>query len=127
MFRDSIFGVGQYPIVHSNFSCGGWESSLTECGSTVYTQFNCSRNNTAGVLCGYGIYDALLCYNLIINTSLADCEDGEIRLVGSEWNYKGTVEVCHEHIWGLVSDSSWSTQNAEVVCRQLGYEIKGIL
>uniref|UniRef100_A0A1X7VFB3 SRCR domain-containing protein n=1 Tax=Amphimedon queenslandica TaxID=400682 RepID=A0A1X7VFB3_AMPQE len=106
VFRNSTFGAGQYPVVHSNFSCGGWESSLTECGSIVYPQFNCSRNNTAGVLCGY------------------DCEDGEIRLVGSESNYEGTVEVCHDHIWGLISDSSWSTQNAEVVCRQLGYEIK---
>ncbi|XP_019850477.1 PREDICTED: scavenger receptor cysteine-rich domain superfamily protein-like [Amphimedon queenslandica] len=107
VFLNSIFGAGQYPIVHSNFACGGWETNLTDCSRTVYPQFNCSRNNTAGVLCGY------------------DCEDGEIRLVGSEWNYEGTIEICHDHIWGLISDSSWSTQSAEVVCRQLGYQIDG--
>ena len=126
VFLNSIFGAGQYPIVHSNFACGGWESNLTDCSSTVYTQFNCSRNNTAGVLCGYGNMLSC-CYILIINTSLVDCEDGEIRLVGSEWNYEGTIEICHDHIWGLISDSSWSTQSAEVVCKQLGYQIDGKL
>ena len=57
--------------------------------------------------------------------AFTDCSDGEIRLVGSEWNYEGTVEVCYDHIWGLISDSSWSIQDAEVVCRQLGYQIYG--
>ena len=125
MFFNSTFGVGQYPIVHSSFACGGWEASLTDCSSIVYPQFNCSRNNTAGVLCGYGNYDPLFIYSLI--NTLADCEDGEIQLVGSEWNYEGTVEICHDHIWGLISDSSWNTENAQVVCKQLGYEVKGIL
>ena len=57
--------------------------------------------------------------------AFTDCSDGEIRLVGSEWNYEGTVEVCYDYIWGLISDSRWSKQDAEVVCRQLGYQVNG--
>ena len=55
------------------------------------------------------------------------CSDGDIRLTGSSNSYEGTVEVCFENLWGLVSDSSWSLQDAMVVCHQLGYETQGTL
>ncbi|XP_019850479.1 PREDICTED: scavenger receptor cysteine-rich domain superfamily protein-like isoform X2 [Amphimedon queenslandica] len=106
-YHNSYFGDGKYPIMYSDFSCGGWETNLTDCDKKIFPQSKCSRDSVAGVLCGY------------------DCEDGEIRLVGSEWNYEGTIEICHDHIWGLISDSSWGIQNAEVACRQLGYQIYG--
>ena len=55
MFTKSEFGAGQYPIVYSNTGCGGWESKLSNCQNQVYPQSSCSRNNVAGVLCGYGM------------------------------------------------------------------------
>ena len=61
-------------------------------------------------------------YYLTINV---DCNDGDLHLVGSQWSYEGTIEVCFGTIWGLISDSDWSQQDAEVACRQLGYQIQG--
>ena len=37
---------------------------------------------------------------------------------------EGTVEICSDNIWGLISDAGWNDIDAKVVCRQLGYEIE---
>ena len=55
VFTNSTFGAGKYPIVYTNFDCGGWENTLTECDKQIYPQSVCSRKNVAGVLCGYGM------------------------------------------------------------------------
>ena len=55
VFVNSTFGAGQNPIVYKNMACNGWENSLSDCGKQTYPQTVCSRGNTAGVLCGYGI------------------------------------------------------------------------
>ena len=55
----------------------------------------------------------------------ADCIDGEVRLAGSNSPLEGRVEVCYDGVWGTVCHSSWSTQDAAVVCRQLGYSSSG--
>ena len=55
VFTRSEFGAGQYPIVFTSISCGGWENELSICNKQAYPQSSCSRNNVAGVLCGYGM------------------------------------------------------------------------
>ena len=55
-----------------------------------------------------------------------DCNDGDVRLVGSSKSSEGTVEVCFENLWGLVSESGWTQEDGEVVCKQLGYPTEGI-
>ena len=55
VFSDSYFGDGIYPIIYSNMGCGGWESNvIKECKKQTYNDFFCTRDNIAGVLCGYG-------------------------------------------------------------------------
>ena len=53
--------------------------------------------------------------------SIAGCNQGSIRLVGGSSSNQGRVEVCNSNEWGTVCDDSFSTNDANVACRQLGY------
>ena len=48
------------------------------------------------------------------------CEDGDVRLRGGSNEFEGRVEFCYNEVWGSVCDNSWTTNDANVVCRQLG-------
>ena len=65
----------------------------------------------------------VMCYTFFL--PIAPCASGELRLVGGLILNEGRVEICMDNVWGTVCDDSWSSTDATVVCRQLGFSTTG--
>ena len=61
------------------------------------------------------------------DTVHSQCTNGELRLAGlTNATNEGRVEVCINNAWGTVCDHSWNSNDAKVVCAQLGFLRQGI-
>ena len=57
---------------------------------------------------------------------MADCRDGDVRLVGGANPLEGRVEFCLNSAWGTVCRDRFGESDATVVCRQLDFEFSGV-
>ena len=64
-----------------------------------------------------------ICFYII---TTAPCTDGQIRLVGGNIPNEGRVEICISNEWGTICDDVFTSVDAQVVCRKLGYLTTGI-
>ena len=59
------------------------------------------------------------------STVNGDCTDGSVRLVSGANDTLGLVEVCINSGWGGICIYRFGTNDAEVVCNQLGFSHEG--
>jgi len=52
-------------------------------------------------------------------------EEGAIKLVGGQQQHEGNVEIFHNNRWGSICDDEWDKNEADLVCKQLGYDLGG--
>ncbi|XP_037092406.1 lysyl oxidase homolog 3B-like [Pollicipes pollicipes] len=48
--------------------------------------------------------------------------EGELRLSGGRGSYEGNIEIFHAGSWGHICDDEWDMPEAEIACRQLGFQ-----
>ena len=62
----------------------------------------------------------------LLTGCIAPCTPGQLQLAGGNIPNEGRVEICiSTNLWGTVCDDYWSSIDATVVCRQLGYSTQG--
>ena len=121
-------------IALDDVTCTTAQSGLIDCVYDNNTG-DCSHSDDAGVQCVPREFYTLCCLTLGWNITaihgsfvlIIGCSHGSIRLRNGTASMNGRVEVCLNGHWGTVCDHFWTTIDANVACRQLGYSGSGWL
>lgn len=105
----------------------GWKNStlsLINDSDYVYKEILRPANKTCGAVtcnsyskCVRSAFGNSVCIPVVIL---------QVRLVNGSHYGEGRVEVLYNNVWGTVCDDIWNTNNAQVVCRMLGYKKSAI-
>lgn len=93
------FGPGTGKILLNNVSCTGNEASIWDCTKNLSMEKECGHGKDASVV----------------------CQPNAVRLVNGENSHSGLVEIHYIGEWGTVCDEDWDIDDANVVCRMLGF------
>lgn len=104
----NCFTEGQLLFGITSIDCTGSENHILNCTHNGPVLYNCESHNDAGVICQETVV-------------VSNCTDGELRLVDGSGPHEGRVEVCVNQVWGTICSIGWSNEDANVVCKQLGY------
>lgn len=63
---------------------------------------------------------------MLCNINFKGCPEGDVRLLEGSSSLEGRVEICKDNVWGSVCHNGWDSNDAKVVCRQLGFSIAGV-
>ncbi|XP_063968591.1 deleted in malignant brain tumors 1 protein-like [Lytechinus pictus] len=97
------FGGGPGNVVLRKPECSGKESSLLQCQGFRFDYSYCGHTEALGISC-------------------LNQDEIQVRLVGGDSDEKGRVEANFNGTWGTVCDDNWDLDDANVVCRMLGFE-----
>ena len=50
-----------------------------------------------------------------------ECNEGDLRLTGSDMANEGNLEICQLDMWGSICNTEWSEANSNVACKELGF------
>ncbi|XP_063960749.1 uncharacterized protein LOC129267746 [Lytechinus pictus] len=99
----ATYGEGTVDILLDDVQCSGSEYSLEDCRKKKYWVHNCEHKEDAGIVCTEPV-------------------PLQVRLANGPNNNIGRVEVMmNQGHWGTVCDDFWDPQDANVVCRMLGF------
>lgn len=53
------------------------------------------------------------------------CAENSLQLVGGTIASEGRIEACINETWGTICDNRWTTTDANIACRELGFVDRG--
>jgi hypothetical protein len=100
----SVFTRRTGRVWHDGMNCHGDEQHISDCQNYAWGSVTCDHSTDNGVICGQ------------------ENETIQVRLVDGVADVMGQVQLGYHGLWGTVCGSKWDIREANVVCRQFGYE-----